>query len=200
MVTIAPVFGMTPRTDLNAHQDSWQKTDCRSVFHRRERCQCVWRTDHSDHQPLPLRPRSWQNFGQLFEREKEMSAYTHVVLIAASLFITLPALASENCSQLPDALQAIPVMHISQSSELNSLDDKLDSYLRPCLSPVTEQNKKAICANGKLAGEQALRVIARLDHAGARNPFLAKAKVKSYATALKLLDHMKHLHADATCV
>lgn len=122
------------------------------------------------------------------------------LVLAASMAITPPALASEICSQLPDALQAIPVNHISQNSELLSLDNRLDFYLKPCLAPVNEQNKKAICANGKLVAEQTLRVIARIDQAGLRNPFLANAKIRSYANGSTLLDRMKKLRADGTCI
>ncbi len=123
-----------------------------------------------------------------------------MLVLAAGMAITLPALATENCSQLPDSLQAIPVYHINQNTELLNLDNKLDIYLKPCLSPVTEQNKKAICANGKLVAEQALRVVARIDQAGLRNPFLANAKIKSYKTALNLLDQTKQLRANGTCI
>ena len=129
-----------------------------------------------------------------------MSVSAANLVLAASMAITLPAWASENCSQLPDALQTTPVNHISQNSELSSLDNKLDIYLKPCLAPVTEQNKKAICANGKLVAEQALRVVARIDQAGLRNPFLANAKVRSYANGSALLDRMKKLRADGTCI
>lgn len=122
------------------------------------------------------------------------------LLLAASMAITLPVVATEICTQLPDALQATPVIHISQNSELLSLDNKLDIYLKPCLVPVTEQNKKAICANGKLAAEQALRVVARIDQAGLRNPFLANAKIRSYANGSNLLERMKQLRANGTCI
>ena len=122
------------------------------------------------------------------------------LVLAASMAFTLPALATENCAQLPDALQTTPVNHISQNSELSSLDNKLDIYLKPCLAPVTEQNKKAICANGKLVAEQTLRVIARIDQAGLRNPFLANAKVRSYANGSILLERMKQLRANGTCI
>ncbi|WP_396438649.1 hypothetical protein [Limnohabitans sp.] len=122
------------------------------------------------------------------------------LVLAASMAITPPALASEICSQLPDALQAIPVNHISQNSELLSLDNKLDFYLRPCRAQVTEQNKKSICANGKLVAEQTLRVVARIDQAGSRNPFLANAKIRSYANGSDLLERMKQLRANGTCL
>ena len=122
------------------------------------------------------------------------------LVLAASMAITLPTWASENCSQLPEALQTTPVNHISQNTELLSLDNRLDFYLKPCLAPVTEQNKKAICANGKLVAEQTLRVIARIDQAGLRNPFLANAKIRSYANGSTLLDRMKKLRADGTCI
>jgi len=103
-----------------------------------------------------------------------MSVSASTLVLAASMALTLPALAAENCAQLPDALQSIAVNHIAQNSELLSLDNKLDTYIKPCLSPVTEQNKKAICAHGKLVAEQALRVVARIDQAGSRNPFFGQ--------------------------
>jgi hypothetical protein len=121
------------------------------------------------------------------------------LVLAASMALTLPALATEICSQLPDALQTTPVNHISQNSELLGLDNKLDIYLKPCLAPVTEQNKKAVCANGKLVAEQTLRVVARIDQAGLKNPFLANAKIRSYANASILLDRMKSLRTNGTC-
>ena len=127
-----------------------------------------------------------------------VSAATFV--LAASMAFTLPALATEKCSQLPDALQNTPVNHISQNSELLSLDNKLDIYLKKCLAPVTEQNKKNICANGKLVAEQALRVVARIDQAGSRNPFLANAKIRSYANGSALLERMKQLRTNGTCL
>lgn len=129
-----------------------------------------------------------------------MRVSASTLLLAVGMAITLPALATEICSQLPSSLQTIAVNHISQSSELNSLDDKLDQYIKPCLATVTDQNKKAICSNGRLAAEQALRVIARIDQAGSRNAFLAKAKVKSYKTALNLLEQMQKLRANRTCI
>jgi hypothetical protein len=122
------------------------------------------------------------------------------LVLAASMALPLSALATEMCSQLPDALQTTPVNHISQNSELLSLDNKLDMHLKPCLASVTEQNKKAICANGKLVAEQALRVVARIDQAGLSNSFLANAKIKSYKTALSLLDRTKQLRAKGTCI
>jgi hypothetical protein len=129
-----------------------------------------------------------------------MRASAATLVLAASLAYTLPAVATEMCSQLPDALQTTPVNHISQNSELASLDNKLDVYLKPCLAPVTEQNKRAICANGKLVAEQTLRVVARIDQAGLRNPFLANAKVRSYANGSILLERMKQLRDNGTCI
>jgi hypothetical protein len=129
-----------------------------------------------------------------------MTISAATLALAASMAFALPALATEMCSQLPDALQTTPVNHISSNSELLSLDNKLDVYLKPCLSPVTEQNKKAICANGKLVAEQTLRVVARIDQAGSRNPFLANAKIRSYANGSILLERMKQLRADGTCI
>ena len=129
-----------------------------------------------------------------------MSVSAATLVLSASMVFTVPAFASEICSQLPDALQTTTVNHISQNSELLSLDNKLDVYLKPCLSPITEQNKKAICANGKLVAEQALRVVARLDQAGSRNPFLANAKIRSYAIGANLLERMKQLRANGTCL
>jgi hypothetical protein len=129
-----------------------------------------------------------------------MTISAATLALAASMAFALPALATEMCSQLPDALQTTPVNHISSNSELLSLDNKLDVYLKSCLSPVTEQNKKAICANGKLVAEQTLRVVARIDQAGSRNPFLANAKIRSYANGSILLERMKQLRANGTCI
>ena len=129
-----------------------------------------------------------------------MSVSATTLVLAASMAISLPALATEICSQLPDSLQKIPVNHISQNSELLSLDNQLDFYLRPCLVPVTEQNKKTICANGKLVAEQALRVVARIDQAGSRNSFLANAKIRSYANGSTLLERMRQLRDNGTCM
>ena len=129
-----------------------------------------------------------------------MSVSFATLVLAASMALPLTALASEHCAQLPDALQSTPVNHISQNSELLSLGNKLDVYLRPCLAPVTEQNKKAICAHGKLVAEQALRVVARIDQAGLRNSFLANAKIRSYANGSTLLERMKQLRANGTCI
>jgi hypothetical protein len=122
------------------------------------------------------------------------------LVLTASMAITFPVMATEICSQLPDVLQATPVNHISQNSELLSLDNKLDFHIKPCHASVTEQNKKAICANGKLLAEQVLRVVARIDQAGSRNSFLANAKIRSYANASNLLERMKQLRANGTCI
>jgi hypothetical protein len=55
-----------------------------------------------------------------------MSVSFATLVLTASMALPLTALASENCAQLPDALQSTPVNHISQNSELLSLDNKLD--------------------------------------------------------------------------
>jgi len=47
-----------------------------------------------------------------------MSVSASTLVLAASMALTLPALAAENCAQLPDALQSIAVNHIAQNSEL----------------------------------------------------------------------------------
>ena len=129
-----------------------------------------------------------------------MSVNATTLVLAASIAITLPAMATEICSQLPDSLQKIPVNHISQNSELLSLDNQLVSFLTPCFASVTEQNKETICANGRLVAEQTLRVVARIDQAGSRNPFLAKAKIRSYANGSALLERMRQLRANGTCM
>jgi hypothetical protein len=129
-----------------------------------------------------------------------MSVNAATLVFAFSMATTFPAMATEMCSQLPDALQATTVNHISQNSELSSLDNRLDTYLKPCLAPVTEQNKKSICANGRLVAEQTLRVVARIDQAGLRNPFLANAKIRSYTNGSILLERMKQLRANGTCI
>ena len=111
----------------------------------------------------------------------------------------LSAAAEEVCEQLPASLQNISVSYISNNSELQNVDEKLSHYLRPCLAPLDAKTTKAICSNGKLAAEQALRVVARVDAAGKRNAFLSNAKMKSYKESVTLLDRMKSLVSDRTC-
>jgi hypothetical protein len=53
---------------------------------------------------------------------------------------------------------------------------------------------------GALATEQTVWVVARIDQAGLKKPFLANAKIKSYATGSVLLERMKQLHANGTCL
>lgn len=65
------------------------------------------------------------------------------LVLAASMAVTPPALSAENCSPRPDAWASIPVNHITQNSELSNLFGKLDAYLKLCLSPFTEQNRKS---------------------------------------------------------
>lgn len=103
------------------------------------------------------------------------------------------------CAQLPTSLQNASVSYISQSSELQKLDEQLEAYLQPCLQPVSMDNRKAICANGRIVAEQVLRVIGRIDEAGKKNAFLSNVKMKSYKTGEGLLDKMKKQVADKAC-
>lgn len=119
-----------------------------------------------------------------------------LVLCGASL---PPVLAAELCAPLPAAVQNVSVSYISESSELQKLDDLLDSHLQPCLQPPTPQNTKALCSHGRVLGEQVLRVIGRVDEAGKKNAFLSNVKMKSYKTASGLLDRMKKLSLDKVC-
>lgn len=109
------------------------------------------------------------------------------------------AQASELCAPLPAAVQNVSVSYISESSELQKLDDLLDSHLQPCLQPPSPQNTKALCSHGRVLGEQVLRVIGRVDEAGKKNAFLSNVKMKSYKTASGLLERMKKLSLDKVC-
>jgi len=119
-------------------------------------------------------------------------------LLSGAVYCT-PAGAAQECSQLPSSLQNAGIGQISSVSELQSLDEKLDGYLQPCLQPVGAGNAEAICSNGKLAAEQVLRVVGRIDAAGRHNAVLANARMKSYRTGAALLERMKRLSADRTC-
>lgn len=110
------------------------------------------------------------------------------------------AQASELCAPLPASVQNVSVSYISESAELQKLDDLLDSHLQPCLQPPSPQNTKALCSHGRVVGEQVLRVIGRVDEAGKKNAFLSNVKLKSYKTASGLLERMKKLSADKVCL
>jgi hypothetical protein len=120
------------------------------------------------------------------------------VLFAGTL-ASSAALADEMCMPLPSAVQSVSVSYISQSSELQKLEEQLDAYLQPCLKPITPANRKTSCANGRVVAEQVLRVIGRIDEAGKKNAFLSNVKMKSYKTAVALQDYMKKAVADKTC-
>lgn len=119
--------------------------------------------------------------------------------LAFSVLWCFSATAADLCKQLPSTLQNISVSYISKSSELQNVDDQLSHYLQPCLASLDSANTKAICSNAKLAAEQALRVIARVDAAGKHNAFLNNAKMKSYKEGVSLLERMKSLVADHSC-
>ncbi len=115
------------------------------------------------------------------------------------LLMAPAARAVDACAPLPGAVQNISVSYISETSELQKLDDLLDSHLQPCLQAPTPQNTKALCSHGRVLGEQVLRVIGRIDEAGKKNAFLSNVKMKSYKTASGLLERMKKLSADKVC-
>lgn len=129
-----------------------------------------------------------------------MRSMQWLVLSGVGLVISSSASAADVCAQLPASLQSVGVIHISQAAELQKLDEQLESHLLPCLVPITPDNRKAICAHGRVVAEQALRVVARIDDAGKKNAFLSNAKMKTYKTGVALLDHMKKLFADKTCL
>ena len=109
------------------------------------------------------------------------------------------AQAADVCAPLPSSVQNVSVSYISETAELQKLDELLDSHLQPCLQAPTPQNTKALCSHGRVVGEQVLRVIARIDEAGKKNAFLSNVKMKSYKTASGLLERMKKLGADKVC-
>ena len=107
--------------------------------------------------------------------------------------------AMEPCVQLPAPLQNLSVAQFTTSAELQSLDEQLEPYMQRCLVPVTAENAKSICTHGRLAAEQALRIIGRIDTAGRHSALLANAKLKSYKLAVALLERSKKLAADHAC-
>ncbi len=123
------------------------------------------------------------------------------VLIAMVMFCAgLPvALAANTCAQLPSSLQNVSVNYINQVAELEKLDAQLEAHLQPCLQPINAENRKAVCTNGRMVAEQALRVMARVDEAGKKNALLANAKMRSYKTGVAVLEHMRKLAADRAC-
>lgn len=125
-----------------------------------------------------------------------------VVLIGvlASGVAACPAVWADACTQLPASLQNASVSHISQAAELQKLDEQLDVSLQPCFQPVNADNRKNVCANGRVLAEQVLKVVSRIDEAGKKNAFLSNAKMKSYKTGVALLEHMKKLAADKICL
>jgi hypothetical protein len=128
-----------------------------------------------------------------------MKSKIWIGLFFAGVACMSAARAQAVCTQLPTSLQNTSVSYINQSSELQKLDGQLDAHLQSCMGPVTPDNRKAICANGKLVAEQVLRVIARIDEAGRKNAFLSNAKMKSYKSGEALQGQMKKLAADKTC-
>lgn len=114
-------------------------------------------------------------------------------------FLSPSSKASELCTQLPASLQQISVAHISSAAELQALDEQIEPYMLRCLAPLNSDNTKAICSHARLAAEQGLRVIGRVDTAGKHNAYLANAKLKSYKSAVALLERSKKLVADHAC-
>ena len=122
-----------------------------------------------------------------------------VFLSVATLATFSSVFASEVCTQLPLSVQNVSVSYIQQASELQKVDELLESYLRPCMEVLQPENTKAICHNGRLVAEQVLRVHARMDAAGKHNAFLSNAKMKSYKSGAALLEQMKKLSAERIC-
>jgi hypothetical protein len=119
--------------------------------------------------------------------------------LSSMAFFGASASASELCTQLPASLQQAGVAHITTAAELQALDEQIEPYMQRCLAPLNSDNTKAICSHARLAAEQALRLIGRLDTAGKHNAFLANAKLKSYKSAVALLERGKKLAADHAC-
>lgn len=130
---------------------------------------------------------------------KLTTQHTGAILALAQLWFIASAQAESTCRPLPSSVQNISVSYINKAVELNKLDETLGSYLQPCMEALTASNSKSICANGRVAAEQVLRVISRVDDAGKHNAFLANAKMKSYKEGSALLDRMKSYEADRTC-
>ena len=129
-----------------------------------------------------------------------MKSVIQRVVFVVGLSASVTVFSRDLCAQLPPSLQNVSVSYISQPSDLHKLDEQLEGHLQPCLAPLNAENRQAICTYGRIAAEQALRVVARIDEAGKKNPHLKNAKMKTYKTGVVLLDQMKKLSADKTCV
>ena len=128
-----------------------------------------------------------------------MQSHMATLAVASMTFIAPTSQAAELCTQLPASLQQIGVAHITTATELQALDDQIEPYMQRCLAPLNSDSIKALCSHARLAAEQALRVIGRVDTAGKHNAFLANAKLKSYKSAVAVLERSKKLVVDHAC-
>jgi hypothetical protein len=107
--------------------------------------------------------------------------------------------ASSLCEPVPAKVQNINVSYIDHRDALQELDDQLIEIVNACMDISTPDKKAAACKNGRLAAEQVLRVIGRMDQAAKHNDFLKNAKLKSYKLSVQLLDRSKDMERGPDC-
>ena len=107
--------------------------------------------------------------------------------------------ASGLCEPVPAKVQNINVSYIDHRDALQELDDQLIEIVNACMDISTPDKKAAACKNGRLAAEQVLRVIGRMDQAAKHNDFLKNAKLKSYKLSVQLLDRSKDMERGPEC-
>ena len=121
-------------------------------------------------------------------------------ILVLALFGSLSvAHANGLCEQVPTKVQNINVSYIDQRDALQDLDDQLLDIVNACLDISSPERKQAACKNGRVAAEQVLRVIGRIDQAAKHNDFLKTAKLKSYKLSVQLLERSREMERQPDC-
>jgi len=121
-------------------------------------------------------------------------------ILVLALFGSLSvAHASGLCEPVPTKVQNINVSYIDQRDALQDLDDQLLDIVNACLDISSPERKQAACKNGRVAAEQVLRVIGRIDQAAKHNDFLKTAKLKSYKLSVQLLERSREMERQPDC-
>ncbi|MEY2659203.1 MAG: hypothetical protein RLZZ123_375 [Pseudomonadota bacterium] len=121
-------------------------------------------------------------------------------ILVLALFGSLSvAHANGLCETVPAKVQNINVSYIDQRDALQELDDQLLDIVNACLDISSPERKQAACKNGRVAAEQVLRVIGRIDQAAKHNDFLKTAKLKSYKLSVQLLERSREMERQPDC-
>lgn len=121
-------------------------------------------------------------------------------ILVLALFGSLSvAHANGLCEPVPTKVQNINVSYIDQRDALQDLDDQLLDIVNACLDISSPERKQAACKNGRVAAEQVLRVIGRIDQAAKHNDFLKTAKLKSYKLSVQLLERSREMERQPDC-